>query len=566
MTVIRRLVAAPILALLMVVAGIIAASGSAHAASSGIVTGSTANGGSQSNCIALASGQYGEINPQNVSAAQSLTGATFNCLNTFANPSSTWADWVQPWQFGNDDSTAPSDQTSTYQTWAYWLASNPAHQMSLGLDLVPWEATGGTGAPVANPLTWEQACAAGQYDSHATQLAQNLVADGAFAHQALVIRLGIEANGNWEADWVGSSSAEATAWGQCYQHEVAAMRAVPGTNFLFVWNANACYSSGVSDLSWYPGNASVDIIAADDYDTDCTNQATVASEGFSAYASAGSPSLNSLRSFAATNGKPFALPEWGLSTGNDDAAYVNGLSGELNGSSTGWAYQAYFDTGTDGVPQLSSSYPNAVAAYQADFGGGSQPPPQNPPAVTTTAASNVTTSGATLNGTVNPNGADASYHFQYGTSTSYGSVTTTGDAGSGSSAVNESASISGLQSSTTYHYRLVASNSGGTTNGSDQTFTTGSSQQSPPVLSAGHATANAPTRETVTWQSTVTPGQWRCTILGPNFNNVSNVVSVESAVYSGLTYGHTYTVTVQQLDANGANWGNPGKIVFVAGQ
>jgi hypothetical protein len=38
--------------------------------------------------------------------------------------------------------------------------------------------------------------------------------------------------------------------------------------------------------------------------------------------------------------------------------------------------------------------------------------------------------------------------------------------------VNESANISGLQPGTTYHYRLVSTNSGGTTNGSDQTFTT----------------------------------------------------------------------------------------------
>jgi beta-mannanase len=81
------------------------------------------------------------------------------------------------------------------------------------------------------------------------------------------VRLGIEANGNWEADYVGNTAQEATDWAETYDSEVAAMRAVPGTNFEFVWNPNACYSSGVSSLAgWYPGNAYVDIVGADLYD------------------------------------------------------------------------------------------------------------------------------------------------------------------------------------------------------------------------------------------------------------------------------------------------------------
>jgi hypothetical protein len=102
------------------------------------------------------------------------------------------------------------------------------------------------------------------------------------------------------------------------------------------------------------------------------------------------------------------------------------------------------------------------------------PPTPQVPAVTTTAATAVTATGATLNGTVNPEAQATTYQFQYGTTTSYGSVApaSPGSAGSGNSAVNESASISGLTANTTYHYRLNATNSTGTTNGSDQTFTT----------------------------------------------------------------------------------------------
>ena len=96
---------------------------------------------------------------------------------------------------------------------------------------------------------------------------------------------------------------------------------------------------------------------------------------------------------------------------------------------------------------------------------------QPAPTVTTTAASGVQEEGATLNGTVNPNGLDAKYHFEYGETTSYGLSTSQGDAGSGTSGVPESSTIKGLKPSTAYHYRLVATSGAGTTYGGDQTFT-----------------------------------------------------------------------------------------------
>jgi hypothetical protein len=114
------------------------------------------------------------------------------------------------------------------------------------------------------------------------------------------------------------------------------------------------------------------------------------------------------------------------------------------------------------------------------------PPSSSAPAVTTSAASGVTAAGATLNGTVNPEGAATTYQFQYGTSTGYGSVTPSSpaSAGSGSSAVSESATLSGLSASTTYDYRLVASNASGTTDGSNQTFTTPATSSSGSAFTA----------------------------------------------------------------------------------
>ena len=82
----------------------------------------------------------------------------------------------------------------------------------------------------------------------------------------------------------------------------------------------------------------------------------------------------------------------------------------------------------------------------------------------------MTFSSATLNGTVNPNGLLTTYVFQWGRTTAYGSATTATSAGSGTGQVAASARITGLRYYTVYHYRLVATNSAGTTYGADQSF------------------------------------------------------------------------------------------------
>jgi phosphodiesterase/alkaline phosphatase D-like protein len=98
----------------------------------------------------------------------------------------------------------------------------------------------------------------------------------------------------------------------------------------------------------------------------------------------------------------------------------------------------------------------------------------NPPVVVTKAASSVAQSSAILNATVNPNGGEVSQcKFEYGTTTSYGSsVSCSSLPGSGSSPVAVSASVGSLAANTTYHFRISATNSGGTTVGADETFKT----------------------------------------------------------------------------------------------
>ena len=99
-------------------------------------------------------------------------------------------------------------------------------------------------------------------------------------------------------------------------------------------------------------------------------------------------------------------------------------------------------------------------------------PPQ-PPTVVTGSASSLTQSSATLNATVNPNDETVTdCHFEYGTSTLYGTnVPCTSMPGAGTSPVAVSAPIEGL-THTTYHFRIVATNATGTSEGADQTFTT----------------------------------------------------------------------------------------------
>jgi DNA-binding beta-propeller fold protein YncE len=134
---------------------------------------------------------------------------------------------------------------------------------------------------------------------------------------------------------------------------------------------------------------------------------------------------------------------------------------------------------------------------------GAPPPP--PPTVTTEGTSGVGTHAAALEATVNPNGLDTHYYFQYGTSStrfqSDAPASPGNDAGSGSTPVKVSVGLTGLTPYTTYYYRVVASNSTGTNYGTEKEFTT---LFSPPTYSmqfgetgSGNGEFNGPTYDAV---------------------------------------------------------------------
>ncbi|HYI19623.1 MAG TPA: hypothetical protein VD836_13005 [Solirubrobacteraceae bacterium] len=105
------------------------------------------------------------------------------------------------------------------------------------------------------------------------------------------------------------------------------------------------------------------------------------------------------------------------------------------------------------------------------------------PEVTTGAADPVGETAATLNGTVDPNGEETSYAFEYGTTTEYGLTTEAQTVPAGDEPVPVTAELIGLSAATTYHYRLV---SGDVVQGADATFTTAAGEPQPalPEISA----------------------------------------------------------------------------------
>jgi hypothetical protein len=94
------------------------------------------------------------------------------------------------------------------------------------------------------------------------------------------------------------------------------------------------------------------------------------------------------------------------------------------------------------------------------------------PLAATGVASAITRTETTLAGTVNPNEQATTYVFEYGPSTAYGSSTAPAAAGAGPHEQAVGGSLAGLAPGTTYHYRIVATNASGSSQGEDRTFTT----------------------------------------------------------------------------------------------
>ncbi|MGD2086786.1 MAG: hypothetical protein PVH61_11445 [Candidatus Aminicenantes bacterium] len=197
----------------------------------------------------------------------------------------------------------------------------------------------------------------------------------------------------------------------------------------------------------------------------------------------------------------------------------------------------------------------------------------NTPTATTNAASGIGSTGATLNGLVNANGASTTVTFEYGTSTAYGKTATADQSPvTGTTDTAVTSTISGLIGATTYHYRVVAQNAFGTTTGADMIFLTSGSS---PIAITDAATSVGP--PTATLNGTINAQNDSTTVTfeyGPTTAYGSTVAAAPSPVtgntdtavsstLTGLTQGVTYHYRVVGQNAFGTT--NGADMTFTTG-
>ncbi len=184
------------------------------------------------------------------------------------------------------------------------------------------------------------------------------------------------------------------------------------------------------------------------------------------------------------------------------------------GSGGGGGGSSLVPTGGSVTTPPSGTEPGVQISYE---------PAPEAPAAATLPASGESPTGATLAGTVDPNGQKTrECEFEYGLTEAYGSsVPCSALPGSGEDPVPVSAPVGGLEVKTTYHYRVSATDATGASHGEDETFTT---LPAPPTIDT--EAASAITQTTATLNGTV----------NPNGGNVS-----DCHVEYGLTetYGHS---------------------------
>ena len=185
---------------------------------------------------------------------------------------------------------------------------------------------------------------------------------------------------------------------------------------------------------------------------------------------------------------------------------------------------------------------------------------------TTNTATGISSTSATLNGTINGNGSSTTVTFEYGTTTSYGSTASaTPGTVSGSSNTSVSAGLTGLTINTPYHYRVKAVNCGGTIYGSDQMFTT--------TCTAATATTNTATGIDATSatlngtingngsSTTVTFEYGTTTSYGSTISAIPGTISgssntTVSAGITGLTINTPYHYRVKAVNCGGTIYGS----------
>jgi hypothetical protein len=132
------------------------------------------------------------------------------------------------------------------------------------------------------------------------------------------------------------------------------------------------------------------------------------------------------------------------------------------------------------IPGLApaTSYDYRFVARNAagtTFGAAGSFNTSSPPTVVTGTVSNITAHTATLSGSVNPEARYTSWYFAYGKTPHLDARTAVHHLVASPDTSNIALTLSSLTAQSTYYFRLVASNSAGTTAGSIYSFSTGQS-------------------------------------------------------------------------------------------
>ncbi len=196
--------------------------------------------------------------------------------------------------------------------------------------------------------------------------------------------------------------------------------------------------------------------------------------------------------------------EWGLDTGYGAITSTSTIEGAtpmpITASLTG------LTAGTTYFFKLVASNAHGTRESAGNFTTAAAPPPL-PPAVSTSSATAIAQTTATLNGSVDAQDATTDAHFEWGTTTSYGTSTTPATI-VGSTPTPITAPLSGLTAGTTYFFKLVATNAHGTRE-SAGSFTTAAApppaETSPPPAETPPPPAVTPPPPAVTAPPSATP-------------------------------------------------------------
>ena len=236
-------------------------------------------------------------------------------------------------------------------------------------------------------------------------------------------------------------------------------------------------------------------------------------------------------------------------------AIITAVSAELvNWSATGGTitstglYTAPSTAGNYTITAASTSNPSVKASAVVVVTGG---PDTAPPVISAVSATNITASGATINWTTNE---ASDTQVEYGTTTSYGSLSTQNP----TPVTSHSVAFGGLASGTLYHYRVRSKDAAGNVAvSSDFTFTTSgsASDTTPPVISTISATNITTGGASVSWttnEASDTQVEYGTTASYGSSTQVNTAMTTNhSAQLSGLSANTLYHYRVKSRDAAG---------------